>query len=311
MKPYRVLLYYKYVSIEDPVALVAEHRALCERLHLKGRVLIAAEGINGTIAGTQDEIAEYKRAFTSDPRFADMEFKEDDHDAIPFPKLKVKARKEVVTLGVTDIRPEEMGKHLMPREWHALAQQADGTPESDVVIVDGRNNFEAAVGKFKNAITPDVNYFREFPEWVKENASAFKGKKVLMYCTGGIRCEKASALLKREGIEEVYQLHGGIINYGKQIPDGLWEGSCYVFDDRGGVKVNDDEHHNVIGNCHYCAEKTDRYYNCCNAECNKLILLCDDCKEKSNAACSEVCSQKHRDGVVKHWNIKTRTAEVV
>lgn len=303
---YRVLLYYKYVEITDPVTFVQEHQALCQSLELKGRILVAPEGISGTVAGTQSAIVKYKAAFTADPRFADMEFKENDCDRMPFPRLRVRARKEVVTLGVTDIRPEERAKHLNPKEWHALAEKAG---QRDIVILDARNNFESAVGRFKHAITPNIDSFREFPQWVKQHAEQLRNKKVLMYCTGGIRCEKASALLKREGVNEVYQLHGGIINYGKQIPDGLWEGVCYVFDDRVGVRVNDNAHHTVIGTCHFCDTSTDDYYNCCNAECNKRILLCNECSERSNAACSKLCSTKHRLGIVKHWNIQTRTAE--
>lgn len=299
---YRVLLYYLYTPIEEPKKYVEEHRALCKELELLGRILIGEEGINGTLAGTIEKTEEYKKRMHADQRFHGMAFKEHLSEKMPFYKLKIKYRKEIVTLGAEDIDPKNGGKHLSPKTWHEMAQ------EENAVILDARNNFEWEIGKFKNALLPDIDYFREFPEWVKKNKAQLKKKKVLMYCTGGIRCEKASAVLKKEGIDEVYQLDGGIINYGKEIPDGLWEGSCFVFDERRSVQVNDDAHHAVISKCHFCDQKSDRHENCCNAECNKMILLCNTCKEKSNNACSEECSKKHRNGVVKKWDIKTRQA---
>lgn len=298
---YNVLLYYKYVPIENAREYVKEHRALCEELGLLGRILINEEGLNGTLAGTPENTEEYKKRLWADERFADMQFKEHESDFNPFGKLKVKWREEVVTLGEDGISPENGGEHLKPEEWHKMAQ------EEDAVILDARNNFEWEIGKFKDAITPDVDYFREFPEWVRENKKELEGKKVMMYCTGGIRCEKASALLKKEGLEP-YQLEGGIVKYGEAIPDGLWEGSLFVFDERRSVQVNDDAHHDVISTCRFCDTPADRHENCCNAECNKMILLCEECKERSNNACSEECSKKHRDGVVKHWDIKTKQA---
>lgn len=293
---YRVLLYYKYVPIAHPAQFVAEQKALCQQLQLKGRVLIAHEGLNGTVCGTIEQAEQYKQALLADARFIDIEFKEHDYEANPFPKLKVKLRQEVVTLGVPDLSPQEAGQHLSPEDWHQLAQQ------DDVVVLDVRNNYESAIGKFHNAITPDIDNFRDLPAWVQQHQE-LQDKKVLIYCTGGIRCEKASGLLKRSGVKDVFQLHGGIINYGKHIPAGLWQGSCFVFDDRMAVPVNDPAHHEVIGRCLHCAAPSDQYYNCCNMECNKLILLCPACHAKSNQACSFECAQKPRSGVLKQWEI--------
>ncbi len=299
---YQVLLYYKYTTIEDPEKFTADHLQLCKKLGLKGRIYIGHEGINGTVAGSQEATDAYKASFDSDSRFAGIEFKEDNCDHNPFSKLRVKMRPEIVTLNDDAATLDNAGEHLTPEQWHDLAQQ------EDVVILDARNDFEWEIGKFKNAVTPDIAYFREFPEWVKQHKSEFENKKVLMYCTGGIRCERASAVLKNEGIDEVYQLSGGIITYGNEIPDGLWEGSCFVFDDRMAVQVNDDAHHSVISQCRFCETSTDEYYNCCNAECNKLILLCNECRDRSNNACSKDCSTKHRAGVVKHWDLVERKA---
>lgn len=293
---YRVLLYYKYVHIADPAQFVNEQKILCQKLQLKGRILIAQEGLNGTVCGTIEQAKEYQAALRSDPRFVDIEFKEHDYDANPFPKLKVKLRQEIVTLGVPDLSSEEAGQHLSPEQWHELAQQ------EDVVVLDVRNNYESTIGKFQNAITPDIDNFRDLPVWLQKHQE-LKDKKVLIYCTGGVRCEKASGLLKRSGVQDVYQLHGGIINYGKHIPDGLWQGSCFVFDDRMAVPVNDEEHHQVISECQYCKTPTDTYYNCCNMECNALILLCSDCRAKSNQACSLECAQKPRSGVLQEWQV--------
>jgi len=300
-KPYKVLLYYKYVPIEDVKGFVVEHKKLCTKLGLKGRVLIGDEGINGTVAGTREATDEYIETLHSDERFSDMPFKTHGSADIPFPKLKVRYRPEIVTLEAA-VDPANGGEHLTPAEWHELAQR------DDVVILDASNDYEAAIGKFKDAVIPDIQNFREFPEWVEKNKEQLSGKKVLMYCTGGIRCEKASVVVKDAvGSNEVYQLQGGIIEYGKEVGDGIWEGSCFVFDERMKVPVGSTDYQ-VISVCRFCDKKTDNYYNCCNAQCNQLILLCAECEEKSNAACSEECSDKHRDGKVKHWDIKTRVA---
>jgi UPF0176 protein len=177
------------------------------------------------------------------------------------------------------------------------------------VILDARSNFESRIGRFKGAVTPDVEHFRDLPAWIDEHIDEFKDKTVLMYCNGNIRCERSSAYVQKlKGAKNVYSLEEGIVNYTKEIPDGLWEGSLFVFDERMQVQLNDDEHHAIISTCDHCETPTDTYFNCCNAECNDFVLLCSDCREKSNQACSEECSRKHRDGIVKHWDITTRTA---
>ncbi len=277
--PYRVLLYYKYVTLTEPAAFLVEHRKLCQQLGLTGRILIADEGLNGTICGTLEQTEQYKQALRAMVQFQDIEFKEHDHHENPFAKLKIKYRRELVALGVNEITAADAAQHLSPEAWHALAQQPD------TVVLDVRNDYESKIGKFTNAITPDITNFRELPAWLQQHQE-LKDKKVLIYCTGGIRCEKASAVLKKSGVGAVYQLHGGIINYGKEIPAGLWEGSCFVFDQRMAVPVNDPEHHQIISQCHYCPTATDTYYNCANVDCNALILLCPSCLEQSQRLCS-------------------------
>lgn len=303
MSDYRVLLYYQYVDIENSEQFKQEHRELCTRLNLTGRILVGKEGINGTVSGKKEDTEEYKRIMHEDARFATMQFKEDPADSMPFRKMKIKCRDEIVSLGMDGMPATDGGEHLDPKDWHEMAKQ------DDVVILDARNDYEWKIGKFKNAMLPDIEYFREFPEWVEQHKEELQDKKVLMYCTGGIRCERASTLVKEvTGNEEVYQLNGGIHTYGQEIPDGLWEGSMYVFDDRTKVQINDDAHHEIISQCNFCDQATDDYYNCCNAECNKRILLCGTCVEKANQACSQECSTKHRAGIVRTWDIIQKIA---
>lgn len=274
-----VLLYYKYVHLVDPKQFLVEHKQLCQRLGLTGRILVADEGLNGTVCGTIQQTEHYKQALRAIEQFKDIEFKEHDYHENPFAKLKIKYRKELVALGVNEITAADAAQHLSPEQWHALAQQ------SDTVVLDVRNDYESRIGKFKGAITPEIANFRELPAWLQQHQE-LKDKKVLIYCTGGIRCEKASAVLKQSGVGAVYQLHGGIINYGKEIPAGLWEGSCFVFDQRMAVPVNDARHHQIISQCHYCPIATDTYYNCANVDCNALILLCPSCLAHSGRLCS-------------------------
>ena len=208
--PYMVLLYYKYVPIANPERFVEDHRLLCQQLGLKGRILVAEEGINGTVAGEVGPIQQYQAALRSDQRFADLEFKISSGDASTFPKLMIKVRKEIVTLGLKeDVDPNEnTGTHLSPESWKQMIDEGG----DEVILFDARNRYESDVGFFEGALRPEIEHFRDLPKVVDDYAH-LKGKKILMYCTGGIRCEKASALFQKEGFENVYQLHGGIVSY--------------------------------------------------------------------------------------------------
>ena len=204
---YSVILYYNFKKIENPQAFCREHKAKCKELNLFGRVYIAAEGINGTLAGTEANIAAYKKFLRSLPEFGDTEFKEDLYEKMPFVKLIVKTRPEIVTLGVPiEVDPRKGGKHLNPEEWKQALES-----KNDFVLLDVRNNYESAIGHFEGAITPDIENFYDFPKWLQES-KLDKNKKVLMYCTGGIRCEKFSVYMKEQGFKNIYQLHGRIIN---------------------------------------------------------------------------------------------------
>ena len=268
-----VILFYKYVAIADPVAFTAEQRALCEALGLKGRVLIAHEGINGTLAGPVDAINEYVTALHADPRFSDVEMKVSPGDAGTFPKLVVKTRREIVTLGLPELEPSHE-RQLAPAEWKKMLEE-----DPDVVLLDVRNRFESDAGRFEGAVVCEIETFRDLPAYV-EQLEALKEKKVLMYCTGGIRCEKASALLQSRGFRDVFQLHGGIVTYQEQFGNEHWQGECFVFDQRMTVKVDDGLVQ--IGRCAHTGRPTSRFVNCLHDPCHKLFILAEE-TERENA----------------------------
>lgn len=282
----RILLYYKYVALPDRAQIKAWQQSLCQSLNLQGRILIASEGINGTLCGTLENTQDYITAMNEHPLFGNIDFKESivngQYDY--FPKTQVVVRPEIVHLGLDQSvsAPANGGTHLTPQEAHELMAK---NPD-DLVILDGRNYFEARVGAFKNAITPEVNNFRDFPAYIDQNLEQFADKQVLMYCTGGVRCERASAYLESKGIaKKIYQIAGGIHRYVEQFPDGFFRGKNYVFDARLTVKVNDD----ILSTCDICAISCDDYNNCRNAKCNKHFICCANCIEKLANACSPEC----------------------
>jgi len=234
--PYQVLLFYKYVYVHDYEDVAREHLAFCKRLGVRGRVLIAEEGINGTVSGSPEQCAAYMAELRSDSRFEDLWFKIDAAAEHTFPAMHVRPRKELVTFRVEqNLDPNVItGTYLSPEQWYELMQR------DDVVILDGRSDYEWDAGHFHGAIRPDVKSFREFPAWIREHFSQYKHKKVLTYCTGGIRCEKLSGFLLSEGFQDVAQLHGGIVNYAQHptVQGKGFEGRCYVFDGRISIPVD-------------------------------------------------------------------------
>ena len=279
----KILLYYKFTPLRDPEAVRLWQKSLCEKLNLHGRILISKHGINGTVGGELKDLKAYAKETKSYPSFKGIQFKWSEGGREDFPKLCVKVRDEIVSFGVADeLKVDEKGvigggKHLKPEQVHKLIKERD-----DVVFFDGRNAHEAAVGKFKDAVVPDTQTTRDF---VKELESGkyeeLKDKPVVTYCTGGIRCEVLSSLMKNRGFKEVYQIDGGIIKYGEEYGDeGLWEGSLHVFDGRMGVKFSDKA--KDIGECIHCKNKTSNYENCALASCNDLVLICESCKKDEN-----------------------------
>ncbi len=238
---------YKFVQLDDFEALQAPLRAEMERLGVRGTLLLAREGINGTISGTRAGVDGVLGWLRSDERFATLEHKESLHAEHPFLRSKVKLKKEIVTMGEEGIDPRHVvGTYVTPADWNALIS------DPEVLLIDTRNDYEYEVGTFKGAVNPNTRSFREFPAYVRANLDPARHRKVAMFCTGGIRCEKSTALLKQEGFEEVYHLQGGILKYLEEVPrdSSLWEGECFVFDER--VTVDHDLQPGSYDQCHAC-----------------------------------------------------------
>jgi UPF0176 protein len=261
---YLVILFYKYVAIADAETFAAEQRELCASLGLKGRVLIAFEGINGTLAGPAEAVDRYVAALKMDSRFHDIPIKRSAGDCETFPKLVVKVRSEIVTLNAGAIAPDN-DNQLSPAEWKRMMEE-----NPDAVPLDIRNRFESDAGRFANAVVCDIEHFRELPQYA-DRLQSLKEKTVLMYCTGGIRCEKASALFRSKGFKKVFQLHGGIAAYQEQFGNEHWQGECFVFDQRMTVRVEDGLVQ--IGRCAHTGRATSRFVNCLHDPCHTLFVL--------------------------------------
>lgn len=279
----KVILFYKFVPVTDPRMTMLWQRELCARLNLKGRVIISEHGINGTLGGELDNLCQYKQQMNASETFRGIQYKWSAGTGKEFPRLSVKVRPELVTFGKTDeVVVDENGvrgggKHLKPHQIHKLVKERG----DDVVFFDGRNAYEAKVGKFKNAIVPNTKTTRDFVNELESGKyENLKDKPVVTYCTGGIRCEILSMLMKNRGFEEVYQMDGGIVKYGEKYgDDGLWEGNLYIFDGRMNHKFSD--HAKDIGECLGCGSKTSNYVNCKDKTCDRLMLLCENCAGKS------------------------------
>src|SRR5688572_4401646 len=272
-EPFPVILFYQYVEVADPVEFATAQRELCLELGLKGRVLIATEGINGTLAGPNAAINRYTEALKRDARFSDITFKLSAGDAGTFPKLVVKVRKEIVTLNAGPLEPDR-DNLLGPSAWK---EQMENDPNA--VVLDVRNRYETDAGRFENAIVCEIEHFRELPDYL-EQLEPLKAKHVLMYCTGGIRCEKTSALLRQRGFQHVSQLQGGIVGYQEQFGNEHWLGECFVFDQRMTVRV--EQGLRQIGRCAHTGEVTSRFVNCLHDPCHKLFLV-SETAERTNA----------------------------
>ncbi len=287
-----MILYYGFTPLSDPEAVMLWQRTLCESLELKGRILLSSHGINGTLGGSMSPLKRNVRQTKQNPGFNGIDFKWSDGTGDDFPRLRVRVRDEIVSFGA----PGELvvdrdgvvsgGVHLQPEQVHELvAERGD-----DVVFFDGRNAFEAKIGKFKNALVPDVKTTRDFVDELESGKyDHLKQRPIVTYCTGGIRGEVLSSVMKRRGFQEVYQLDGGIVRYGERFGDkGLWEGSLYIFDARMNHEFSDQA--KVIGVCERCEAPTSKFYNCANLACRKLILLCEACTDDN---VSRNCAPSH------------------
>lgn len=238
---------YKFVALLDYRAMAPRLKDYCDQLGLKGTLLLAEEGINGTIAGTREAIDALLDHLKSDARFRGLEHKESYYEGMPFYRMKVKLKQEIVTMGVEGIDPQEIvGTYVKPQDWNALIS------DPEVLLIDTRNHYEYSIGTFVGAVDPQTETFREFPAYVAENLDPAKHKKIAMFCTGGIRCEKSTAYLKGQGFNEVYHLEGGILKYLEEVPEeeSLWRGECFVFDNR--VAVNHSLQRGIYDQCHGC-----------------------------------------------------------
>lgn len=275
---FKTISFYKYIEIESPPELQEKLRTIAQNLSLTGRILIANEGVNGTISGQPQPLEEFKHLLKANALFSDLTFREQETPTIAHHKLVVRVRSEMVHFG-ENVNLQNTGIHLSPEElqhWY--------NHQEDFVIVDARNKYEHKVGKFKNALTLPIDTFREFPRAAAEHLQPYKNKKMVLYCTGGVRCEKASAYLKEQGFENVYQIEGGIINYVTQFPDSHWEGGLFVFDDRIVSDVGE-----PITECTFCSIECERYHNCHNLDCDTLFIACPECVENMKTTCSEEC----------------------
>jgi UPF0176 protein len=292
----KILLYYVFTPLADPEAIRLWQRDLCESLGLRGRILISKDGINGTIGGDLTAVKRYLRKtreygpfHSLDPKWSEGTGLDADGLSLDFPRLVVKVRDEIVSFGAPgELTVDESGvvgggTKLAPAELHTLvAERGD-----DVVFFDGRNRFEAEIGRFRGAVVPDVANTREFvAELDSGKFDHLKGKPVVTYCTGGIRCEVLSGLMRSRGFGEVYQLDGGIARYGETYGDeGLWQGSLYVFDKRVSLQFSDNAA--IVGRCYACGDPTSRMQNCDEPSCREQLVTCSDCAATSSVACAE------------------------
>lgn len=287
MNEYRILLYYKYVPVEKPEVLKEDQIKICEELGLKGRIIIAKEGINGTVEGSVENTQKYISFMQDDKRFKDTHFKKSAGTGSAFPKLSVKVRSEIVSghLGERDINPgKTTGKYLTPEDLHEWFKSG-----KKFYIVDMRNDYEHEIGYFKDSVLAPFQNFRDLPQ-VLETLTDLKDQTVLTVCTGGVRCEKASGFLVDNGFKDVYQLYGGIVTYMEKYPNENFLGKLYVFDGRIAMGYNiDDPKHKIVGKCKYCGIAADTYRDCANVFCegHRHFVCCDKCFKKSGGFCKD------------------------
>jgi UPF0176 protein len=291
----KILLYYKFTPLQDQESIKLWQKTLCQSLNLRGRILISQQGLNGTVGGELADLKNYVRRTKEYPAFKDIIFKWSDGSREDFPRLSVKTRRELV--GFKNSEDEFVvdekgvvggGKHLRPQQVHQLVEKYG----DDVVFFDGRNAHEADIGRFKGAVIPNTDTSRDFiDELESDKYDDIKSKKVVTYCTGGIRCEIISAMMKKRGFKDVYQIDGGIVKYGETYgDDGLWEGSLRVFDNRKTMNFSDQAQ--IIGRCSHCDQPTSNFENCALHSCNDLVLICKNCKQNPHllfhtAACRQ------------------------
>lgn len=285
---YYALAYYIFTEIEYPQREVKSHKRFFNDRDVSCRIYISEQGINGQMSGSQVDCEAYMQWLHSDARFSAVHFKIHEIQENIFPRVTVKYRKELVAMGES-VDLSNRGAYVSPEQWKEMLES------KEYLLLDVRNDYETKIGHFEGSVCPPLETFKEFPKYADELASKVDPKKtkVMMCCTGGIRCEVYSAVLKKRGFDEVYQLQGGIINYGEKVGSEHWKGSLFVFDDRLATPI-DGKPSQPISQCKFCSVPCDTYHNCANMDCNELFLCCPSCIEKQKGACCSSCQQAPR-----------------
>ncbi len=300
---YHVLLYYKITNIPNVSAEVKLHKEICKALQLTGRILLSPQGVNGTVGGSKASVDLYRAYMNQHRVFKNIDFKESTSDISPFPKMQIREREEIITTeALQKIDWSKRAKHVDRDTFHDWLKKGE-----DMVLLDMRNDYEWEIGRFVGSVRPPMKYFRELKDHLEWYVHEFKNKKIVTFCTGGIRCEPATAMLIGAGIDQknIYQLEGGIVKYGEKYGnEGFYEGKCFVFDERIAVPVNVLPDAPIVGNCLHCATSIDAYRNCANKWCNKLFIACDACNVKFTNTCSVVC----QDVIQNEKNLRPESA---
>lgn len=285
-KVYYVIAYYCFTRIENPHQEVARQLEFIKAREMSSRIYISEEGINAQLSGWAPHAEEYIAWMRADSRFSGIDFKIHTWHENVFPRSTVKVRRQLVALdSPADL--SQTGERVAPQRWKEMLNERD----ENTLLLDVRNDYEWEIGHFEGAELPVLEQFREFPSYAKRLKEKCdpKATRVMMYCTGGIRCELFSALLKQEGFENVYQLQGGVIGYGLNEGSEHWKGKLFVFDDRLAIPIAEEEPAEVIATCLHCQVACDVYYNCANVDCNELFICCSKCAEKQQGCCSNEC----------------------
>ncbi|KAM6980826.1 thiosulfate sulfurtransferase/rhodanese-like domain-containing protein 2 [Aplochiton taeniatus] len=302
--PGQVLLYYHYSQVTEPHIICAWQKALCEKLHLTGKVRVATEGINGMVGGTKVATDLYITAVRSHPIFKALEhedFKTSDGGAECFSDLRVGVHKEIVPMGIDPkvVSYTQAGVHLEPEAFHREVEDllSKDNSSSDTILLDCRNFYESKIGHFSRCLAPNIRKFSYFPDYVDKNLELFRDKRVLMYCTGGIRCERGSAYLRSKDVcKDVLQLKGGIHKYLERFPEGFYRGKLFVFDERYAISSNSD----IISECRYCPSPWDQYQLCSSPSCCQLVLSCPTCRQTGHTSCCPTCQAKQSSATPFH-----------
>ncbi|MEI8125889.1 MAG: rhodanese-related sulfurtransferase [Parachlamydiaceae bacterium] len=287
--PYWVLAYYHLVPLSRPNDEVAFHKSFFNGRDITCRIYISEQGINGQASGAREDAIAYISWMHSRPEFKDVVFKIHPYHENVFPRMTVKYKAKLVAID-SEVDFSKRGEHVSPKDWKSMLEE-----DSKKVLIDVRNDYEWKIGRFQGAELPQCSTFREFTDYADKlkNEHDPKSTPVMMYCTGGIRCELYSAILKDKGFEKIYQLDGGVIGYGLNEGGKHWEGKLFVFDDRLAIPISEEESP-VIGTCHHCGTGNDSYYNCANMDCNELFLCCQECLKKHVGCCCTECTQSNR-----------------